>query len=99
MSIWIKVIREFLSSRNNLTIFQCLMYGVVGYITYTRQFSWVEMCILFVVLFGIQFVTRLKAVADGMLFRQLMMDLNVDANEIARRIKKEADRTNKDDWN
>ena len=93
------MIREFLSSRNNLTIFQCLMYSVVGYITYTRQFSWVEMGILFAVLFGIQFVTRLKAVADGMLFRQLMMDLNVDANEIARRIKKEADRTNKDDWN
>ena len=93
------MIREFLSSRNNLTIFQCLMYSVVGYITYTRQFSWVEMGILFVVLFGIQFVTRLKAVADGMLFRQLMLDLDVDANEIAKRIKKEADRMNKDDWN
>ena len=93
------MIREFLSSRNNLTIFQCLMYSVVGYITYTRQFSWVEMGILFAVLFGIQFVTRLKAVADGMLFRQLMLDLDVDANEIAKRIKKEADRMNKNDWN
>ena len=61
--------------------------------------SWVEMGILFIVLFGIQFVTRLKAVADGMLFRQLMMDLDVDANEIARRIKKEADQMSKDDWN
>jgi hypothetical protein len=75
------------------------MYSVVGYIVYIQEFSWVEICILFAVLFGIQFVTRLKAVADGMLWRQLMLDLDVDANEIARRIKKEADRMNKDDWN
>jgi hypothetical protein len=46
---------------------------------------------------AIQFITRTKAVADGIMFRQIMMDHEVDANEIVRMIKKEADRINKDD--
>ena len=79
----------FLSSRTNLTIFQCLLYFVVGHIM-GEYLSWGQMGIMFVLLLGIQFITRTKAVADGMMFRQMMLDNRVDANEIVRRIKEEA---------
>tara|TARA_Y100000034_G_scaffold95152_1_gene115477 strand:+ start:53 stop:340 length:288 start_codon:yes stop_codon:yes gene_type:complete len=88
----------FLSSRYNLTIFQCLLYFIVGYVM-GEYLTWPKLILMFVVMFTIQFITRTKAVADGMMFRQIMMDNQVDANEIVRMIKKEADRMNKDDLN
>ena len=97
----IKTIITFLSSRANLTIFQCLLYFIVGYIM-GQYLTWPKLGLMFVVMFGIQFITRTKAVADGMMFRQMMIDLNCDANEIARRMKKEAEKIHKEDkenWN
>ena len=93
-----ETIIAFLSSRLNLTIFQCLLYFVVGYIM-GPYLSWSQLGIMYIVLFGIQFITRTKAVADGMMFRQMMLDSQVDANEIVRRMKQEADRLNKNDLN
>jgi len=88
----------FLSSRTNLTIFQCLLYFVVGHIM-GEYLSWGQMGIMFVLLLGIQFITRTKAVADGMMFRQMMLDNQVDANEIINKMKQEMDRLNNDDLN
>ena len=101
MSTWRKMINNiiaFLSSRGNLTAFQCILYFVVGYVM-GEYLTWPKMGLMFVVMFGIQFITRTKAVADGMMFRQMMMDNQVDANEIVKMIKKETDRMNKDDLN
>tara|TARA_Y100000310_G_scaffold7507_1_gene8209 strand:+ start:212 stop:508 length:297 start_codon:yes stop_codon:yes gene_type:complete len=97
----IKTIITFLSSRANLTIFQCLLYFIVGYIM-GQYLTWPKLGLMFVVMFGIQFITRTKAVADGMMFRQMMIDLNCDANEIAKRMKKEVEKIHKEDkenWN
>ena len=101
MSTWRKMINNviaFLSNRWNLTIFQCLLYFIIGYVM-GQHLDWLQLILMFMVMFTIQFITRTKAVADGMMFRQLMMDLKVDANEIAKKIKQEADRINKEDWN
>ena len=92
----IKSIIAFLSSRWNLTIFQCILYFIIGWIM-GEHLTWIEMGVMFVVMFGIQFITRTKAVADGMMFRQMMMDNQVDANEIIRKMKQEMDRLNKRD--
>ena len=94
----INSIIAFLSSRTNLTIFQCLLYFIVGYIM-GEYLTWSKLGLMFVVMFMIQFITRTKAVADGMMFRQIMLDNQVDANEIVQMIKKEADRLDKDDLN
>jgi len=97
----IKTIITFLSSRANLTIFQCLLYFIVGYIM-GQYLTWPKLGLMFVVMFGIQFITRTKAVADGMMFRQMMIDLDCDANEIAKRMKKEVEKIHKEDkenWN
>ena len=89
---------NFLSSRANLTIFQCILYLMVGYIM-GEYLSWGQMGIMFVLLFGIQFITRTKAVADGMVFRQMMIDSKVGANEIVRQMKKEMDKMKNKDLN
>ena len=61
--------------------------------------TWQKMSIIFVVLFLIQFITRTKAVADGMVIRQIMVDNQLDANEIVKIMKKERDKINKKDLN
>ena len=88
----------FMSNRYNLTIFQCLLYFIVGYVM-GEYLTWPKLVLMFVVMLMIQFITRTKAVADGMMFRQIMLDNQVDANEIVKMIKKETDRMNKDDLN
>ena len=88
----------FLSSRANLTIFQCILYFIVGYIM-GQYLSWSELGIMFIVMFLIQFITRTKAVADGMMFRQMMLDNQVSANEIIRKMKKDMDEMNNQDLN
>ena len=93
-----QTIINFLSSRGNLTIAQCILYGIVGYVM-GQHLTWIELGVMFVVMYFIQFITRTKAVADGMMFRQIMMDNKVDANEIVKKIKKEAERLNKQDLN
>ena len=94
----IKIITNFLSSRNNLTIFQCILYFIIGWVM-GEHLTWIEMGVMFVVMLGIQFITRTKAVADGMVIRQMMVDNQLSANEIIKQMKQEADRLDKDDLN
>ena len=61
--------------------------------------TWPKLVLMFAVMLCIQFITRTKAVADGMVFRQMMIDLDVDANDIVKKIKEESDRLNKNDLN
>ena len=92
------MITEFLSNRVNLTIFQCILYLIIGYVM-SQYLSWSELAIVYIVLLLIQFITRIKAVSDGMLFRQIMMDSKVEANEVVRMIKRQQDKINKKDLN
>ena len=89
---------NFLSSRTNLTIFQCVLYLMIGYIM-GQHFSWSELGIVYVLLFGIQFVTRVKAVSDGMVFGHMMKKNNMKANEIVERMKKDVEKMDKEDLN
>jgi len=54
--------------------------------------SWTEFGVMFVVILIIQFVTRTKAVADGMMYRQIMIDNQMDANDLIQKIKEETDK-------
>ena len=93
-----KMIINFLSSRANLTVFQCMLYLMVGYIM-GQHLGWLQLIGMFIIMLCIQFITRIKAVADGMVFHQLIEHHGMDANEIVKRIKEEADRMDKEDWN
>jgi len=57
--------------------------------------TWGKMFIMFIIMFLIQVITRTKAVADGMVFRQIMMDNQMDANDIVKKMKEEIEK-NKD---
>ena len=95
----INSIIAFLSSRGNLTVFQCILYFIIGYVM-GEYLTWPKMGLMFVVMFGIQFVTRAKGVADGMLFRQMMFDNEMDGimgtNEVLEKIKEEAKRAKRE---
>ena len=89
----INSITAFLSNRMNLTIFQCLLYFIVGWVM-GEYLTWSKLVLMFAVMLCIQFITRTKAVADGMMFRQMMIDNQVDANEIIKKMKQDMDRLN-----
>ena len=88
------IIINFLSSRTNLTLVQCMLYLIIGYVM-GQYLDWIRM----IIMLCIQFITRIKAVADGMVFHQLIEHHGMDVNEIVKRIKEEADRMDKEDWN
>ena len=96
-------ISRFVSSRNNVTILQCMLYGMMGIILGNVGLNWQKILFICVLMIGIQFITRIKAVADGMVMNQLMNDHSMKANEIVELMKKEADKIKQEDdedqWN
>ena len=46
-------------------------------------------------IFGIHLTTQIKATADGMVYRQLMMDYKLKANDIIEKIKRQVKEDNK----
>ena len=85
-----KLAISFLSNRLNITLFQCVLYFIVGYVM-GQHLNWIQFIIVFIMLLGIQFITRIKAVSDGMVFRELMVEHKMDANDIVQKIKKQAE--------
>ena len=92
------IIVNFLSSRTNLTVVQCMLYLIIGYVM-GQHLGWLQLLVMLIIMLCIQWITRIKAVADGMVFHQLIEHHGMDANEIVKRIKEEADKMNKDEWN
>ena len=82
----IKEIQTFLGSRFNLNLMQCILYFIIGYVM-SMYLDWPKVMLMLGTIIGLQFITRIKAVADGMMFRQIMIDSQVDANEIVKKKK------------
>jgi len=85
---------NFLSSKLNLTILQCLLYLVLGYMLRVH-YSWSQFGIIFIVLIGIQFITHVKGVSQGMVMRQIMEE---ESHKLVKFLKQiEDDNNNVDD--
>ena len=88
MGVFKKTIIGFLSSRVNLNLMQLLLYTLIGIILYDyislKQFS-----VVYLMIFGIHFTTQIKATADGMVYRQIMLDHKLKANDIIEKIRKQ----------
>ena len=67
----INTITNFLSSKLNLTILQCVLYFILGYM-FSDKYEWSQIAIIFVVLLGIQFIKHIKGVSQGMMMFKLM---------------------------
>tara|TARA_Y100000310_G_scaffold295771_1_gene327434 strand:- start:282 stop:497 length:216 start_codon:yes stop_codon:yes gene_type:complete len=66
----------------------------MGYVM-GQYLNWIQLGGMLVIMYLIQIIIRTKAVADGMMIRQMMMDNHVDANEIIKQMKQEMDRLDK----
>ena len=64
---------KFLSSRINLTILQCILYFVIGWIM-GAYLTWGKLVVMFIILLGIQMITHVKAISDGIVFNQMLND-------------------------
>lgn len=84
------MLTDFLSNRTNLIILQCLLYFVVGYMI-GPFLSWGQLAVVMIMLFLIQFITHIKAISDGMVIRQMMIDNDIE-NDIIDKIKKDIDK-------
>jgi len=94
----INSITAFLSNRWNLTIFQCILYFIIGWVM-GEHLTWVELSVMFIVMLGIQFITRTKAVADGMVIGHLMKEHNIQTNKFIQHMKKEMNKIDKENLN
>ena len=93
-----QAIINFMSSRGNLTIFQCILYFIIGWVM-GEHLTWVELSVMFIVMLGIQFITRTKAVADGMVIGHLMKEHNIQTNKFIQHMKKEMNKIDKENLN
>ena len=92
------MITNFLSNRINLTIFQCILYFIIGWVM-GEHLTWPELGLMFIVMLVIQFITRTKAVADGIMFGHLMKEHNLQTNEFLKHMKDEMDKIDKEELN
>ena len=93
-----QMIINFLSSRGNLTIFQCVLYFIIGWVM-GQHLTWMELCVMFIVILGIQFITRTKGVADGMVMGHIMKKHDMKTTEFLQRMKDEVNKIDKEDLN
>ena len=91
----IKEIQKFLGSRFNLNLMQCILYFIIGYVM-SIYLDWPKVMLMLGTIIGLQFITRIKAVADGMMFRQIMLDNEWEVGKVIQKIKNEADKARQD---
>ena len=87
MKAIINSITNFLSSKLNLTILQCVLYFILGYM-FRDKYGWSQIAIIFVILFGIQFITHIKGVSQGMMMFKLMEEDRHQLIQYIKRIEK-----------
>ena len=89
------MLTNFLSNKNNLTLLQCLLYGVLGYLL-KGNYNWTQFIIVFIILFGIQFITHIKAVVTGIMLHQMMEEKDHAVMKFIKQLEKRTDKE-KDD--
>lgn len=82
------MISNFLSNRINLLILQVILYLLLGNIM-GSHLEWREFVVVFIIILGLQFITHIKAIADGMLMNQIMNENNKDFKKFIKKIKQE----------
>ena len=62
---------DFLSNKTNLTILQCVLYFILGYIIHDH-FTGTQFFIMFITILIINLIVHIKAVSTGMIMREIM---------------------------
>ena len=59
-------------NNKNLTVIQFVLYAIMGYMMY-EYLTWDKMVIVSIVLLGIQTITKIKVIAEGIDINQMMV--------------------------
>ena len=81
-------ITNFLSSKINLTVLQCILYGILGYMLRVH-YSWTQFIIIFVILLVIQFITHVKGISQGMVMRHIMEEESQELMKFLKQIEED----------
>ena len=84
----------FLSNRTNLTIIQCMLYFIIGYVM-SSYLSLGQFIVLFIVMALLHIVTHIKAVADGMLYNELIHNHDIGLDKLLNKWRKQAEKNAK----
>ena len=84
---------DFLSNKTNLTILQCILYFVLGYIIYPF-FQGLQFFIVFWVILSINFIVHIKAVSTGIMMREMMEEERHHMIEFIKELEKESKEEN-----
>ena len=79
---------NFLSNKTNLTILQCILYFILGYIL-SLQFSGTQFLVTFGLILIINFIIHIKSVSRGMMMNQMMQESKHELIEFIKKIEKE----------
>ena len=79
---------NFLSSKINLTILQCILYFILGYIL-SLQFSGTQFFVTFGLILIINLIIHIKSVSKGMMMYQIMQEDRHELIEFIKKIEKE----------
>ena len=91
------MIINFLSNRVNLSVVQFILYSMLVYAMSQYGMNIGRIILFIIVVWGIQFIARIKAVADGLVMRQLMLDHKLDANDIIKKMKEQTEQHKRND--
>ncbi len=86
---------NFLSNKTNLTILQCVLYFVLGYIIH-EHFTGTQFFIMFITILVINLIVHIKAVSTGMMMREMMEEERHHMIEFIKELDKESKKEKKD---
>ena len=84
---------NFLSSKINLTILQCILYFILGYII-RDHFTGTQFFIMFITILIINFIVHIKAVSTGMMMREMMEEDRYHVIEFIKKMERESKEEN-----
>ena len=84
---------DFLSNKTNLTILQCVLYFILGYIIHDH-FTGTQFFIMFITICIINLIVHIKAVNTGMMMREMMEEDRYHMIEFMKKLERESKEEN-----
>ena len=91
----IDTLTNFLSNKINLTILQCSLYFVLGYML-NLHYSWTQLTVIAVVILLINFITHIKGISHGMFISEIMHEENHQLMKFLKKVERKHNKSNKD---
>lgn len=84
---------NFLSNKINLTILQCILYFILGYMIHDH-FTGTQFFIMFITICIINLIVHIKAIGTGMMMREMMEEDHHHMIEFIKELEEESKEKN-----